>query len=104
MELQQFIYVLRLLPEYLAESNWTEETNEIVGRHFECLKSLLEQGTVIMAGRTTTMDETAFGIVVFKAASEVEAEKLMLSDPAVAEGVMTAELHPFRVALANMRV
>ncbi|MBS8265407.1 hypothetical protein DYI25_13345 [Mesobacillus boroniphilus] len=103
MELQQFIYVLRLLPEYLVESNWTAETNEVVGRHFESLKILLEQDTVIMAGRTTTMDDSSFGIVVFKAESEVEAEKLMLSDPAVAGGVMTAELHPFRVALSNLR-
>ncbi|WP_226642656.1 YciI family protein [Mesobacillus subterraneus] len=104
MELQQFIYVLRLMPEYLVESNWTNETNEIVGRHFESLKRLLAQGTVIMAGRTTTMDETAFGIVVFKAENQGEAERIMLSDPAVVEGVMTAELHPFRIALANMQV
>ena len=54
-----------------------------------------------MAGRTLNNDETAFGIVVFRAPSEAEALETMQSDPAVAAGVMRAELFPYRIALLS---
>ncbi|NLL89375.1 MAG: hypothetical protein GX228_10760 [Firmicutes bacterium] len=41
----------------------------------------------------------AFGVVIFEADSEEEARFLMETDPAVEEGIMTAELFPYRVAL-----
>ncbi|MCZ7543954.1 MAG: hypothetical protein M5R40_10645 [Anaerolineae bacterium] len=41
----------------------------------------------------------AFGVVIFEAASEAAARAYMESDPAVKNGVMTAELHPMRVSL-----
>jgi uncharacterized protein YciI len=54
---------------------------------------------VLVAGRTTTEDAQAFGLVVFQAESQAAAEQLMNDDPAVRDGVMSAELFPFRVAL-----
>jgi hypothetical protein len=45
-----------------------------------------------------TFDQ-AFGIVVFEAASELDARGFMDSDPTVVTGVMTYELHPYRVAV-----
>lgn len=48
------------------------------------------------AGRTL---EKTFGLVIFEAESEVEARRLMNNDPAVTEGMMTAELFPYHVAL-----
>lgn len=45
------------------------------------------------------MDEKTFGIVIFEADSEEEAQLIMKNDPAVAEGIMTADLFPYRVAL-----
>ncbi|WP_308637868.1 YciI family protein [Paenibacillus silvisoli] len=104
MEQKQFIYLLRLVPSLHREENWTDEANAIVGRHFRYLKRHLEQGTLIMAGRTSPVDETTFGIVVFKAADMEAARAFMRQDPAVAEGVMTAELSPFHVALSAMTV
>lgn len=98
---KQFIYVLKLQPNYKIEKNWTPEVNGIVGNHFNHLKELTYQGTVIMAGRTDydVTNENIFGIVVFEAESKDEATKIMNSDPAVIGKVMTAELHPFSVAL-----
>lgn len=52
-----------------------------------------------MAGKTDGLDEKTFGIVIFEADSEEEAKLIMESDPAVAEGIMNAELFPYRVAL-----
>ncbi|RAP74353.1 YciI family protein [Paenibacillus montanisoli] len=104
MEQQQFIYVLRLVPSLHREENWTDETRAVVGRHFQYLKQHLEQGALIMAGRTSPVDETTFGIVVFKSANLDEARGFMRQDPAVAESVMTAELFPFHVALSTMQM
>lgn len=96
---KQFIYVLKLIPHLLNEDNWTEKEEEIVNRHFVELQRLLNEGKLILAGRTLNMDEKTFGIVILEADSEEEAQFMMKNDPAIAEGIMTAELFPYRVAL-----
>ena len=50
-------------------------------------------------GRTLMMDSSGFGIVILEVDSEEEAINLMESDPAIKEGIMTATLFPYRVAL-----
>ncbi|OGO20357.1 MAG: hypothetical protein A2Z14_12365 [Chloroflexi bacterium RBG_16_48_8] len=99
IETQQFLY--RIQPtrvEMLSEGS-TEEEAEIVSAHFAYLKYLLEQGVLILAGRALNTDETSFGIVIFKAESMEKAREIMESDPAVCQGVMRAELYPYRIAL-----
>jgi len=96
---KQYIYVLKLIPHLLKEENWTEKDEEIVGRHFNKLKELTEEGTVILAGRTLNMDEKTFGIVILEVESDEVATNIMNRDPAVVEGIMTAEIFPYRVAL-----
>ena len=96
---KQFVYVLKLIPFLLDEKNWTEKEEAIVGRHFARLQGLLEEGKLILAGKTDGLDEKTFGIVIFEADSEEEAIFIMKNDPAVAEGIMKAELFPYRVAL-----
>lgn len=100
-ESKQYIYVLKLIPELLDEDNWTEKENEIVARHFKVLQSLQGDGKLILAGRTLDMDQNSFGIVILKANDNEEARTLMENDPAVKEGIMTAKLHPYRVALIS---
>ncbi|MBC8479786.1 MAG: hypothetical protein H8D46_04920, partial [FCB group bacterium] len=79
----QFLYQLKLIPRLLDESNWTEEENRIVEKHFRHLKNLVKNGVVLHAGRTSLMDEDGFGIVIFQADSEEDAHEIMNSDPAV---------------------
>jgi uncharacterized protein len=98
-EKKQYLYQLRLVPHLLKEENWTEKENKIVSEHFNHLKALTEEGVVIIAGRTLNMDDEGFGIVIFEAETELEARKMMEADPAVADGVMTAKLYPYSVAL-----
>ncbi len=57
------------------------------------------EGVVVLAGRTLTIGEESFGIIVFRADDEASAKALVESDPAVAAGVMSAELFPFSLAL-----
>ena len=99
-ERKQFIYVLKLTPRLLDAKNWTEQDEQIVGRHFRRLQQLHREGRVLLAGRTLNeSDPSQFGVVVFEAADEAEARGVMEADDAVKEKIMTAQLFPFSVAL-----
>jgi uncharacterized protein len=97
----QFIYTLKLIPSLLEEANWTEEDNRLVSEHFERLQDLLKEDKLILAGRTTNMDPTTFGIVILQVEAEEIARSIMENDPTVKGGIMIAELYPYHVALYN---
>jgi uncharacterized protein YciI len=96
---KQFIYVLHLVPRLHDDKAWTEQDKAAVERHFNRFKTAVESGEVILVGRTEEPGEKTFGIAIFQAADETAARLFMNEDPAVAGGQMTAELHPFRIAL-----
>jgi uncharacterized protein YciI len=96
---KQFIYVLRLVPRLHVDSAWTREDNAVLERHFVRFQDATKSGQLILAGRTSEPGDKTFGIAIFEAADENAARKFMQEDPAVAGGLMTAELHPFAVAL-----
>ena len=95
----QFLYRLHPVRPEMLSGEMTEREESIIDRHFNYLKKLVAAGVVFMAGRTLTNDERTFGLVIFAAASESEARAVMLEDPAVKDGVMKAELFPYKVAL-----
>ena len=99
-EKKQYIYVLKLIPTLYQPENWTEKEEDTVSRHFTKLQDLLREGKLILAGKTSGReDENTFGIVILEIESEEEALSIMKNDPAVADGIMTAELFPYHVAL-----
>ena len=100
-EKEQYIYVLKLIPKLLNEDNWNEKENNIVERHFKYLKGLKEKGNLILAGKTLSIDENTFGIVIVVVENKKEARYMMNNDPAVNEGIMTAQLYPYNVALIS---
>jgi uncharacterized protein YciI len=91
-------HILPTRPEMLSEGATSEE-EAIIAEHFAYLQTLTDQGNVLLAGRTLNTDPSSFGIVILKAESENAARRIMLADPAVRQGVMHAELFPFRIAL-----
>jgi uncharacterized protein YciI len=94
-ELLSFIYVLRpKRPSLIDDASLEEESR--LREHFEYLQRSLEEGKLILAGPCL---DGEFGVVVFRAATEDAAVEFMRGDPAVRHGLMTAELHPFRVSL-----
>lgn len=94
-EMLTFIYVLRSVrPDLIKNTSPKEEA--ILSEHFEYLKRGLQNGLLVLAG--PCLDGT-FGIVIFLAHSEDEAGLFMKDDPAVKGGLMTGELHPFRISL-----
>jgi uncharacterized protein YciI len=96
---KQFIYVLRLVPRLHSDAAWTKEDEAVIARHLARFRQAVEKGELILAGRTKEPGDKTFGIAIFEAADEVAARAFMESDPAVVAGLMTAELHPFAVAL-----
>ena len=99
----QFLYQVRPTRPAMLTGGLTERETQVVGEHFAYLKHLVETGVALMAGRTTETGERTFGIVVFEAGSEAEARRIVEDDPAVKNGVMSAELFPYRVALWSSR-
>ena len=79
----------------------TDEEQAVWGVHFERLKRLLAEGTLIMAG--PTLGDVNTGIAVFEAPDEEAARKIMDEDPVIAGGFARGELRPFRVSLLRGR-
>lgn len=98
---KQFIYVLHLVPRLYDDKNWTKEDNAALHRHFARFQDAIKTGRLILAGRTSESGDKTFGIAIFEANDEAAARRFMDEDPAVASGLMTAELHPFAVALEH---
>ncbi len=97
----RYAYVIEPTRPTMLRDGLTPREGEVVARHFAYLQELNRKGIVQLAGRTLTDDGTAFGITLLAVETEEEARTIMEQDPAVAEGVMTASLYPFRVALGG---
>lgn len=95
--MNDYIYVVKPIRQGMPNT-MTETEERIVGEHFNYLKNALEKGTLLLAG---PCEDGAFGIVVFQAESLDAAEEFMAGDPAVKQGVMSAELHAFRISLMS---
>jgi uncharacterized protein YciI len=79
----------------------TEDEERVWDLHFERLKRLLAEGTLILAGPTLGRVNT--GITVIEAPDEAAARRIMDEDPTIASGYATGELRRFRVSLLRGR-
>ena len=96
----EWVYFLHAPREHFG-STMTPEEEAAFGEHFGYLQRLLDEGTLVLAGPTTGAKNT--GINVFEAPDEEAARAIMEADPAIARGVCTGELRPFRVSLLRGR-
>lgn len=93
-------YLYRIQPTRIGMlTASTVDEDRIISEHFAYLKALTDQGVMILVGRTLNKDASTFGIAIFEAEDDDAARVIMENDPAVREGVMRAELFPYRVAL-----
>lgn len=74
----------------------TEEDLAIMSEHFLYLQDKLEKGKLLIAG---PCEDAAFGISIFYASSDEEAQEFLNNDPAVKKGVVTGEVHKYRISL-----
>lgn len=98
--MDQFVYFIRSLRDNFITTMSTEE-EAIMGRHFIYLKNLLDENKLILAGPCL---DGACGIVIISSESEEAARVIMENDPSVREGIMRAELHPYRVSLLQAAI
>ncbi|MEM7305882.1 MAG: YciI family protein [Planctomycetota bacterium] len=96
--MEQFLYLLKPTRLGMLTEGPSDEESVALGRHVDYLARLVDEGTAILFGRTQTADESTFGLVIFEAEDEPAARRVMEADPCVEEGVMTAQLFPYRVA------
>ena len=96
----EWIYFIHPPREDFA-ATMTEAEQEVWAAHFDRLQALLAEGTLILAGPTLGRVNT--GIAVIEAPDLAAAEKLMNEDPAIASGIATGELRPFRASLLRGR-
>jgi uncharacterized protein YciI len=94
-----WLCIIRPFRDTFMEDMSAEEA-AVMEDHFAYLKSLLDAGTLILAGPSL---DPPFGIVVLEAESEEEARRLIAADPSVAAGIQTPEVHPFRASLLRGR-
>ena len=97
--MQEYLYKLQLVRGDMLQTGPTEHEQAVAAEHFAYLHDLTAKGAIILVGRTLTTDENTMGLAIFRAESEVEAGRIMNSDPAVKKGVMTATLYPFKIVL-----
>lgn len=95
----EYLYMIRSSRLAMLTDGPTPREAAIGEEHFGCLSDLSARGVVVLAGRTLTTDERSVGIVIFRADSDEAARRTMADGPAVAQGVMHAELYPYRIAL-----
>jgi len=98
--MSEWIYFLHPPRDDFA-ATMTPEEGRVWELHFERLKLLLADGTLIMAG--PTLGRTNTGITIFEASDEAAAQQIMDEDPVVAGGFVRGELRPFRVSLMRGR-
>jgi uncharacterized protein YciI len=79
----------------------TDAEKAVWATHFERLKQLLADGTLILAGPTLGHINT--GVAIFEAPDEATAQRIMLEDPTIASGFARGELRPFLVSLLRGR-
>ena len=79
----------------------TAAERAVWSEHFEHLKRLLADGTLIIAGPTLGRINT--GVAVIEAPDEATAREIMERDPTIVSGFATGELREFRVSLLRGR-
>ncbi|WP_423410190.1 YciI family protein [Heyndrickxia sp. MSNUG] len=97
--MEEFVYLIKPVRKDFIKT-MTEEESGIMEKHFHYLNALLSDEKLILAGPCL---DGAFGIVVFRAETMDAAREIMVNDPAVLHGLMSAEIHPYRVSLIQPR-
>lgn len=95
----QFLYLIRPTRHDMLRSGLNEVESAAMAAHFAYLQAAEHDGRLILAGCTQGVDERGFGIAIYTAADEAAAQAFADQDPAVAAGVVSAEVYPYRVAL-----
>jgi uncharacterized protein YciI len=76
----------------------TADESRIVGEHLAYLQRLRDEGKLLLAGPSPVPGDT-IGIAIFEVEEEADVRELVAGDPAVVNGIMTAEIRPLRLSV-----
>jgi uncharacterized protein YciI len=96
----EWIYFIHA-PRHDFAATMTDEEQAVWVVHFERLKRLMDDGTLVLAGPTLGSINT--GIAIIEAPDEASARAIMEADPVIEGGFARGELRPFRVSLLRGR-
>jgi uncharacterized protein YciI len=95
METDYHVFIHRPGPNWLTDRPITEQPLE---GHFGHMTRLEEQGILVLGGGFL---DGAGAMGVIRTDSLTEAETIVASDPAVRDGIVTAEVHPWFVTMGG---
>jgi uncharacterized protein YciI len=95
--MQAYIYMIRANRAEMLRTGLNEEESAAFHAHSAYLEDLTKKGTLILAGRTMSPEDSV-GIGIFYANSDEEARRIVDNDPFVSRGVVTPTLTQFSVA------
>lgn len=86
-------YMLVILKTGPNTTTDTQFINRSFRGHLDNINRLAEEGKLVVAGPLGRNDKTYRGIFILNASTIEEAEQLLQTDPAVAEGLLEAEIY-----------
>lgn len=97
----QFLYVLQVTRPAMLTEGPNERERSVLFQHFAHLQKLMEDGVLILAGRTQTTHPETMGLAIYNADSLEAAVAIKDSDPVIIHGVMTATVYPYQIAFID---
>lgn len=99
-------YVMVILKTGPNDKTITDEATraEIFKGHFSNMRTLAENKDLVLAGPFGDPDGIRRGLYIFNVKTVEEAQKLVMTDPAVEAGIFTPEFTPYYGSAALMQV
>lgn len=96
-QMKQYYMVLLSKGPHRAEITDTAQINKIQSGHLANITRLYDMGKIVVAGPFADNGNYR-GIFIFDCATQAEVEQLLATDPAIAAGRLSYEIHPWMTA------
>ena len=98
---KQFVLLMKATGPDFFKKVQEPDGKALVEKHFKKLQALTEQGVILFSGHTLVTDESGFGIIVVRAESQAEAQKIVDDDDLVKAGFIRGSVFPFEVVTSG---
>ncbi len=92
-----YIYDMSLNSNYHDASTWNAQVHEVFHQHSDFLNRAVQHGRILFMGQTDTAPMDNYGVVLFEAENQEDADDFIRSDPAIARGIMVGRAFPFKL-------
>lgn len=92
-----FMYEITLFEQFRNPINWSEKEKNIQKEHISYLDSLTRNGKIAIAGIVDQSLENQTGLIILSVDNYEQAEEILLNDPSIKKGMMSARLKPINI-------